>query len=645
MKLLEKLRRQVEGMATLRRAWFTSFATDIEFVETHVLPATIGASTPRSRMDYEQLQRELSDHDIDFRVFCDPRFLDSNRVKRTCIPVHRVRPSRNPARFSDASLFHPKVIYLEDRDGKRVIGAGSANLTLSGWGRNIEAFEFFEITSRDNYREVRSFFGHLCAAADIESSLDDRRNFPRSSEPWKFVHSYQSETFPRQLLADRRNEDMAVWSPYLPRDLASFLDRLEAAGGTRGLTVHLVPDRFEGKYLRTEWNERLEAKIEAGKITFHECPATRDQRTELCHAKIWKIAGRLAIGSWNFTGPGSNSLTGPDGGWLADNNVEAGFIIQDRHSWNDACGKQILIGRDDCAPPALLEKEELSCDELPPFDLNVSFDWRSHDYSISGKWMGNGPRDGLSLQLPGVAGTIPIAWNAQARPVMQSVPRVDDRELLRDRTFTVFRGQAIESRGLVNELNAHTRRAQAFDTLEDLLEAYMQGDDLEGNPDLPFRIPLDTDMFPDEPPFQPPEARLGLGAEGSSRPSISYLRLFQSMKAYAAKLSDTNTLEQLDRHAFLLPGCLLELVSKTREALARSPDTIFNWFLAHEVDALCSLAARRRRSLSRGSTAREPGYARIPNARWGDLSLDLPTAPLGVNHRYFSLVREQCGYA
>jgi hypothetical protein len=94
VKLLGELRKQVEGLDTLRHAWFTSFTTDIEFVETYVLPATLGSSTPRTRLEYEELQQELTRRKIDFRVFCDPRFLETHRIKRTCIPVHGVRPQR-----------------------------------------------------------------------------------------------------------------------------------------------------------------------------------------------------------------------------------------------------------------------------------------------------------------------------------------------------------------------------------------------------------------------------------------------------------------------------------------------------------------------------------------------------------------------
>lgn len=226
MKLLAELQKQVGMLDVLRLAWFTSFNTDIEFVERHVLPATLGADTPRNRLEYEQLQQELTSRQIDFRVFCDPRFLETHRIKRTCMPVHGIRPQRawngDKNGFSRNSLFHPKIIYLEDRKGRRVIGAGSANLTVSGWGCNLEAFRFFEVKTYRNYKEIRSFFEQLCQAADIDCTLDSRPRFSAGGEPWQFVHSYQDTPFPEQLLSGADHADLAVCRPTCRRTLTSF---------------------------------------------------------------------------------------------------------------------------------------------------------------------------------------------------------------------------------------------------------------------------------------------------------------------------------------------------------------------------------------------------------------------------------------
>ncbi|MEX3973549.1 phospholipase D family protein [Paraburkholderia caribensis] len=644
MKLLAELQKQVGRMGTLRRAWFTSFNTDIEFVETYVLPTTLGANTPRNRIEYEQLQQELTKEDIDFRVFCDPRFLETNRVKRTCIPVHGIRPQRKREWFSEASLFHAKVIYLEDREGKRVIGAGSANLTLSGWGRNLEVFQFFEISTYANYREIRRFFEHLCDAADIPCSLDERRNFTGKPEKWRFVHSFQEKPFPEQLLAGVRDMDLAVWSPYLPRDLAGFIGRLQAASGADGLRVHLVPDRIEGRYLRTQWSDELSRLKADRRLTFYDRPVACHASTELCHAKLWKLPDKLAVGSWNFTGPGSNCLRDDQGDWSPDNNVEAGFIIDDRNNWREANGKPLDLGAGDCATADLLDKESLVVNSLPPFDLHVSFDWHAQAYTFHGTWLADEQRDDYSVRLPGVADAVPLTWNTRRSPEQPGHLSVDDSALLRDRVFKVMRAGKEIQRGLVSELHAKSRRAQAFDTLQDLLEAFVHGDDPQSLHDLPFRIPLDTDAFADNALAAAVDEDAPLIGDASPRGGISYFRLFQSIHAYQQKLLKLEKLEALDSHVFSWPGCLLELVGKTRVELQKSGREVFKWFLANEVLSLCECARSRRRSLVRGLKEREPRYTAVPETRWRELVFEVPALPTGVSAQYSDLIRNQCRY-
>jgi hypothetical protein len=643
MKLLAELQRQVACMGTLRHAWFSSFSTDIEFVETYVLPATLGANTPRKRLEYEQLQQELTDKRVDFRVFCDPRFLETHRIKRTCIPVHGIRPVRAPnGWFSEASLFHPKVIYLEDDKGKRVIGAGSANLTLSGWARNLEAFQFFEVTTYANYRQIRQFFQQLCDAADIGCELGERPKFVAKQEPWRFVHSYQDEAFPEQLLGDVRNTDLAVWSPYLPRDLAGFIERLQTTARAEGLRVHLVPDRIEGKYLRTQWSEELSQMKSDARLTFYNHPVTLHPNTELCHAKVWKVPGKLAIGSWNFTGPGSNSLRNDQGNWSPDNNLEAGFIIDDRHGWREACGNMLDIGADDCSSPELLDQDALVVAPLPPFDLHVSFDWHAQSYAFTGKWLGEGVRDGYSIRLPGVPHLVPLAWNKAGEPLEPASLNVDDSALLRDHLFKVFHGDREVLCSLISELNTRSRRALSFDSLQDLLEALVQGDDSQALHELPFRVQLDTDTFPDEPLAAVPDPEVPQGGDVPMRAGIiSYFRLFQSMLTYQQKLANLASLELLDYQVFSWPGCLLELVGKTQSELRKPGLEVFNWMLANEVRSLCNFALTRRRSLVRGAKDREPGYMAVPVARWQELMFELPPPPKGVPLKYVDLVEGQ----
>lgn len=642
MKLLAELQRQVNGMGRLRRAWFTSFNADIEFIETHVLPATIGVNPPRNRLEYEQMQQELSSNEIDFRVFCDPRFIDTNRIKRTCIPVHGVRPARSADYFSDNSLFHPKVIYLEDVNNKRIIGAGSANLTVSGWGRNLEAFTFFEIGSAANYRRIHDFFSRLCDATGI-ASLPERFGRGSKDDHWRFVHSYQDQTFPEQLLEGAQDADLAVWSPYLPRDLPAFVDGLHLAGNAERLRVHLVPDRIQGKYLRTEWSAALADLLSSGRLTAYRNRAPRHAQTELCHAKLWKLDGKLAIGSWNFTGPGANSLRDAHGAWSPDNNVEAGFIVVDNHGWREACGDVLALGADDCASATLLDEESLAVAPLPPFDLQVSFDWHEHAYSFGGQWMGAGSGAHYTVQLPGVAEPVPLEWRSGQPCKPPDALVVDDRALLRDRVFTVFCADQPVHRGLVLEKNVRSRRAQAFDTLQGLLDALVLDDDpasLPDLPDLPYRTTFDDDPLtvPADPAADPVAA---VDADQSGAAGVSYFRLFHAMQAYHQKLSALERLEQLDNHVFSWPGCLQELIDKLQAEMRKPGRAMFNWFLANEVDWLCACAQARRSLLAPGASEREPGYAPVPMARWRKLGVTVPAPPAGVHTDYIELIRKQ----
>ncbi|MDH8404892.1 hypothetical protein QIG58_28635, partial [Klebsiella pneumoniae] len=61
---------------------------------------------------------------------------------------------------------------LEDHYRKIIVGAGSANLTLSGWGRNQETVDFRCVASNAQYQQVKRFF------TTIDNSLNDEEFFP-----------------------------------------------------------------------------------------------------------------------------------------------------------------------------------------------------------------------------------------------------------------------------------------------------------------------------------------------------------------------------------------------------------------------------------------------------------------------------------
>jgi hypothetical protein len=437
VELLTDFRDQIERMGELKYVWFTSFNLGLEFVETNLLPAVLGMETPKNRMDYEQMQLVLTEKEIDFRVFCDKRFMESGQNKRTAIPVHGISPA-SIEYFSKDSLFHPKVIYLEDHNGKKILGAGSANLTISGWGRNQEVFQFFEITALEQYRSVKEFFDTLFENVGLECPLPIRRSHADESQRWNFVHSFQKETFLDQLFDGCKTDELLVWSPYLPKDLPTYVAKLREVTVRENLEIKLVPDRVGGQYIRTPWSDALQRMIMDGGITFYENPS-RHANVELCHAKVWKLPGKLAIGSWNFTGPGSNSMRdGVD--WSEGNNIEAGFIIKASYSWEEAVGKPIKLDQANFASDELLEKDSLKIPLELAFDIRVSFNWREMRYEFSGEWLEGNIEDSYSIKVPGVPKAVLLSW----RPIkkeLQIDPRVvlDQVELLSEHRFEILK--------------------------------------------------------------------------------------------------------------------------------------------------------------------------------------------------------------
>jgi len=633
MKLLTAFKEQLKELGDLRYVWLTSFNINIEFIETYLLPAVLDMEQPKTRLDYEHFQIALPEKGIDFRVFCDRQFMEADRNKRTAIPVHGVSPARWEEWFSKESLFHPKVIYLEDWDGNRVLGTGSANLTLSGWGRNQEVFSFHRVETKEQYDSVRGFFAKIVANVGLSEGLPERRGLPRDDGGWSFVHSFQKESFIKQLFANARSRELLVWSPYLSKDVVAFIKRLRTVVAVEDLDIHLVPDRVDGQFIRTPWTEALQKLSDSGTLTFYENPTSRHDNVELCHAKVWKLGSKLAIGSWNFTTKGANLLD-EAGKWDKGVNIEAGVIVTDGNSWRSAVGNPIKLDASVFASDELLKEEELKVPEQLPFDIHVQFDWRAQRYEFNGHWHDGVPEQSYAVKVPGHDAAIPLLWMPQKKELkVDALDIRDSSALLHERRFQVVKGKTEVYRALITEIGLAYRRAQAFESLDDLLNAFIFGGDPGLGDDVPFRIPAgqNSESLVDE--------FIGASQVDASQTAgdISYFRLFQATHQYGEKLKDIKSVTELNSWVFTRPGCLVELVEKTREKVGAGVPTPFNWFLVQEVQTLCRNAEKWRKAL--GNTVDS-----LPKSRWDELHLELPPLPEGIQRDYVEMIQKECGY-
>ena len=631
MKLLNAFAEQVKDLGKVKRVWLTSFCIDIEFIETYLLPAVLGAEIPRTRMDYEALQLVLNEQGIDFRVFCDRRFIGADQNKRTAIPVHGIAPGSNPQEarrgISEDSLFHAKVIYLEGAEG-RVLGTGSANLTLSGWGRNQEVFHFVPVQSLTLYQSLKAFFQAVFANVGMECPLEIRRAFSSESSNVRFCHSFQSEVFLHQLFGDESLQRLAVWSPYFSKDLASFIRHLRQDFNQPQLKLSLVADRVDGQYLRTQWSDTLEQMLADQELFLCQNPSQLDERVAMTHAKLWKTSSHLALGSWNFTHAGANTCIGAATSGR-HNNIEAGFIIADSSPIDRVLGK-VLDAHDGLfATDEQLAAEALEVPEPLPFSIAVRFDWANQTYHFSGQWNAAcPPKNDYLLRIPDHEKLLRLNWMSQKKTLqLPDLSIATVRALLTDHCFKVFNGDQLCHVGMLIETQPQFRRAQQYDDLKSLFDAMAYAGNEPSLEDTSYRVreTESGELLLDGTLCESDETAKAQ-AEGAAS-EISYFRLFSASYQYAARLHAIENIRALEHWVFSRPGCLEELVGKTAERIAQDGSSVFSWFLAQEVNGLCELARRIRKRFPKAEQS-------VPLTRWRALSIVEPTLPASANEAY-----------
>lgn len=632
MRLLKEFQSQLSKFADLKRVWLTSFNINIEFIEKYVLPAVLDMEVPKTRMDYEALQAELNQSGIDFRVFCDKRFIELEGNKRTSIPIYGISPQT--LGFSPDCIFHAKVIYLEGRkQDPRIIGSGSANLTLDGWARNLEVFHFEEVESYEMQDSIIHFFSYLFQEVEHDVKIIRRRGLPKKSNV-RFCHSLQKTPFLEQLSSGVEVDEISVWSPYFPRDLAAFTKKLKQYFNAPNLKLNIVPDRVDGQYLRTEWTEEIEKLIKREEMCFFNSPVSADERTPLCHAKVWKTKAHMAIGSWNFTNAGSN-ISNPEGAnFRRTSNVEAGFIIEDNSSIDSILGNPFKAGASAFATSEQMAKEILDVPKVLPFDLLITFHWSDLTYRFCGTW--NDSRVGIStynLILPGIEQSIPLIWKPRVKTLkVDSITVHRPDKLLAERKYEIQKGESIVGYGLIIEEDVQCRRPQQYEDLRGLLDAIIiGGDDDSGAPvsveeDESGRVWVNGKLLHGDEPTNIVEIQ---------KEDISFFRLFSASYQYASKLKNVSDMRELEHWVFMRPGCLEELVNKTVDKIGTSrKTTVFNWFLAKEVDGLVKLAHSCRNSFYKSEDD-------IPLSRWNALKISIPKLSQDANIEYREIIEKE----
>lgn len=666
-KMAEALKQQVQSIGTLKHAWFTSFNLNVDFFERHVLSALLGMDAPRSRIDFELIQQKLNGHvkegrrggvhvesQVDVKVFADQRMYDASDLKRTAIEIYGVNPqlldTSKKSPLDKSTLFHPKVIFLQAEDGTAILGAGSANLTLSGWSTNQEVFTFNKIECQHQAEAVKAFFKPLFAAQQIKHRFKFADKLRQEEEPsdWRFSHTLQhlsrgqlnpmlgelllnsGDTRPS---ADKEQTNLVVWSPYFPADLAGFIERLGQLSDERPLRLHVIPDMVENQRMRTQWTSKLQQLIEQGDVRFHRNPIPKDERSDLCHAKVWMTDSKIAIGSWNFTTPGSNII-------FSDNksghlNIEAGVILENPQPIATIIEDPLVITQDNFMQTGELEQHALEVVELLPLDMLVEFDWQTLTYHVSiTKLDDELSWQSLALHLPDVKEPLRFDFaHDQACCVLEHTLDNEPETLLVNHAYHLAWGLGQRYLGFIIERNSMMRRVEQFESLDEIFNSLIDGRELASNPNASLRGEIlgnDTDWLD--------EQDAGSLSEKPSSPALSYFRMFQAMDAFEQRVQQLKSDQMLEQYAFVVPGCLVEMSEKIRHELIENAN-VFNWYMKQEFNLLIETVAKKASN----------GQLKVRLRELRFKSSDSVIRSKGLQSRigdseYRKVIKEKCGY-
>ena len=410
--LRERVERASEYFHDLDGVILTTFNLSATFLEDQALPAVMGVEAKTNAARRAELHQRLGTTPctVFYDPACPPRVSGRHRYVARPVPIR--------GRF-----FHPKLVVLAGRseDGTTwvYLAVSSANLTLSGWGRNAESFgETWIHTRRQqswkalddllSWLSAHSPLGEKQASTDavirIRAALKrmpERRRFnDPGTEPWSgtvYANLYVSVVHPEGLTAflqsDRGHRPSELWaySPY-------WGDVAEQVAAFNARKTVLVPAlRTDGRVLGLARDQA--AVLKDGTEIRHN---QHDVGSRFWHMKTYRIRHgrtiRTAVGSCNFTRAG---LSGEDG------NLEAMLVFDADPEW-------LPLGRK--VETEKLAEEVQAEEEMPnpvPVAIVVAWDWRAHTWRW---WLDAAPQQhDFSLHLPGLV-PFRIESGTAARP-------------------------------------------------------------------------------------------------------------------------------------------------------------------------------------------------------------------------------------
>lgn len=469
MSELGTIRERVEcAVAYLERqeaVVLTTFNLTGAFLEEQALPIILGVEAQAPAAKRAETHNRLGETPV--TVFYDPATKPdlSGRYRFVARPVPLTRGRR----------FHPKLIVIagQSKDDTTwvYLAVSSANLTLSGWGRNAECFgeTWIHTSKQESHNDLDRLLEWLQSHAPLGEAT-------KASDALVRVRAALARMPSRRRFSDG---DDAPWSGALyGRLYSSVVDKeglaqfVQREYGQRPLELWAYSPFWGDVPARVEaFNARSTVLIPAWKQDRSSLGLALEQRRELptevevhrndedegrywhlkAYCLYYRSKGYTVVGSCNFTRAG---LVGAEG------NVEAALVLEDDGEWlpGGEC-----VSDEHLAPELVAEEDDL--DPLP-VAISVAYDWGSSCWRW---WLepAQGQRD-FVLKLPEY-GEVPTDKGTHERSAQKPPPQ-GARFSLRYRNEAGWSSWT----GLIAEinLNSSTRVYGRSLTASDILDSW-----------------------------------------------------------------------------------------------------------------------------------------------------------------------------
>ena len=300
--ILKCLKEVYDKYAEVESMVFTTFDFDPDFFANHIVSYLMGNEHEGINKIGELNAANAWIEKNHVCVYYDISGLKANDNTLLTIPVYPVRIT--------TGVFHPKVIAIFGRSRtswKRMahLFVSSANLTVNGYGRNVECFTAIEVTT-SLVAESLSVFLKALRNTNNHHEANQFKEFIKFLDNSQFGSSNRVEFFwnlngrmSRKYWLETRlscipADFCEVISPYF--DENTLPERIESI---KAYQTDLYLSKDNGSYnIKKSIYQKLRQN---GNVNFYQLIADAKNAERFVHAKLIKKGSTIVIGSYNFT--------------------------------------------------------------------------------------------------------------------------------------------------------------------------------------------------------------------------------------------------------------------------------------------------------------------------------------------------------